>query len=88
MRTYIRHSARVCTLDSQARRAERQTNQRKCLTKLPNQTSNIMQTMQDDTRSELITRLVQDYGLKFSSDRQFCVMAAARHAAKGVVHRC
>ncbi|BBI68726.1 hypothetical protein PKHYL_29170 [Psychrobacter sp. KH172YL61] len=29
-----------------------------------------MQTMQDDTRSELITRLVQDYGLKFSSDRQ------------------
>ena len=30
-----------------------------------------MQTMQDDTRSELITRLVQDYGLKFSSDRQF-----------------
>lgn len=30
-----------------------------------------MQPMQDDTRSELISRLVQDYGLKFSSDRQF-----------------
>ena len=29
------------------------------------------QPMQDDTRSELINRLVQDYGLKFSSDRQF-----------------